>query len=121
MGETLKFVRSVYEAVDSMDETRLAAFLTDDCIFTFGNAKPVAGQAAVAEASKAFMSLIAGIKHEIHDVWGVDDTIVTRLTAIYTRKDKSVMSFPGVTIWRIRGSMIADYSIYIDNTPLFGT
>ena len=119
MSEALSFVRSVFEAVDTMDEIRLAAFLTDDCRFTFGNAEPVFGRAAAAEATKAFMSLIAAIKHEVHDVWRVDDTIITRLTATYTRKDNSKMSFPGVTIWRVKGAMIADYNIYIDNTPLF--
>ena len=70
MSEALSFAKSVYEAVDSMDETNLAKFLTDECTFAFGNAKPVVGRAAVAEASKAFLSLIAGIKHEINDVWG---------------------------------------------------
>jgi ketosteroid isomerase-like protein len=119
MSKALTFAKSVYEAVDSMDETNLAEFLTDECTFTFANAKPVVGRAAAAEASRAFMSLIAGIKHEINDVWGVDDTIITRLTVIYTRKDKKKMSFPGVTIWRVEGKQISDYRIYIDNTPLF--
>jgi SnoaL-like domain len=119
MSEALSFARSVYEAVDSMDETNLAQFLTDECTFTFGNAKPVVGRTAAAEASKAFMSLIAGIKHEIQDVWEVNSTIITRLNVIYTRKDKRTMNFPGVTIWRVEGKQIADYKIYIDNTPVF--
>ena len=119
MSEALSFAQSVYDAVDSMDETNLAKFLTDECTFTFGNAKPVMGRAAAAEASKAFLSLIAGIKHEINDVWSVDDTIITRLTVTYTRKDKKTMSFPAVTIWHVEGRQISDYRIYIDNTPLF--
>jgi len=119
MSEALSFARSVYEAVDSMDETNLAEFLTEECTFTFANAKPVVGRAAVAEASKAFLSLIFGIKHEINDVWRVDDTIITRLTVIYTRTDKQIMSFPGVTIWRVEGKQISDYRIFIDNTLLF--
>lgn len=119
MNEALSFARSVYEAVDSMDETNLAAFLTDECVFTFGNAKPVIGRAAAAEASKSFLSLISGIKHEIQEVWNVSDTIITRLNVIYTRKDKNNMSFPAVTIWRVEGGKIADYKIYVDNTPLF--
>jgi hypothetical protein len=107
MSEALSFAQSVYDAVDSMDETNLAKFLTDECTFTFGNAKPVMGRAAAAEASKAFLSLIAGIKHEINDVWSVDDTIITRITVTYTRKDKKTMSFPAVTIWRAEGRQIS--------------
>lgn len=121
MSEALLFARSVYEAVDSMDETNLAKFLTAECQFTFGNARPVFGRAAAAEASKTFLSRIAAIKHEIDDVWDVNDTVITRLTVTYTRKDKKTMSFPAVTIWRIEDRKIADYRIYIDNTPLFAS
>jgi len=119
MSEALSFARLVYDAVDSMDETKLAAFLTSDCTFVFGNATPIVGRAAAAEASKAFLSLIASIRHEIDDVWRVNDVIITRLTVTYTRKDSTSMTFPGVTIWRVKGERIADYRIYIDNTPLF--
>jgi ketosteroid isomerase-like protein len=121
MSEALSFAKSVYDAVDSMDETNLAQFLTDECTFTFGNAQPVVGRAAAAEASKTFLSLLAGINHEINDVWSVGDTIITRLTVTYTRKDKKTMSFPAVTIWRVEGKQISDYRIYIDNTPLFAS
>jgi hypothetical protein len=62
MSEALSFAKSVYDAVDSMDETNLAQFLTDECTFTFRNAQPVVGRGAAAEASKTFLSLLAGIK-----------------------------------------------------------
>ena len=81
----------------------------------FGNSEPVVGRAASADASKAFMALIAGIKHDLADVWRVDDNIISRMTVTYTRKD----GFPAVTIWRVKGKEIADYRIYVDNTPLF--
>ena len=119
MTEALAFATSVYEAIDTMDEKELAPFLTDDCTFVFGNSTPVVGRAASADASKAFMALIAGIKHELADVWRVDDNIISRMTVTYTRKDGQKMSFPAVTIWRVKGKQIADYRIYVDNTPLF--
>jgi len=93
--------------------------LTEDCTFVFGNSEPVVGRAASADASKAFMSLIAGIKHDLADVWRVDDNIISRMTVTYTCKDGQKMSFPAVTIWRLKGKEIADYRIYVDNTPLF--
>jgi hypothetical protein len=46
MNEAHAFVTSVYRAIDSMDEKQLAPFLTEDCIFAFGNAEPVVGRAA---------------------------------------------------------------------------
>ncbi|MDN7177415.1 nuclear transport factor 2 family protein [Caballeronia sp. SEWSISQ10-4 2] len=57
------YVSEVYEAVDSKDEQRLAHFLTENCTFVYANSNPVVGRANVAESSKKFMALIAGIKH----------------------------------------------------------
>jgi ketosteroid isomerase-like protein len=104
-----------------MDEKKLAPFLTENCTFVFGSAAPVFGRAASAEASKAFMALIASVKHELEDVWRFDDKIVSRMTVTYTRKDGRKMSFPAVTIWHVEGQQIADYRIYVDNTPLFAS
>jgi hypothetical protein len=54
MNEAHAFVTSVYKAIDTMDEKELAPFLTENCTFVFGNATPVVGRAASAEASKHF-------------------------------------------------------------------
>jgi ketosteroid isomerase-like protein len=121
MSDARAFAKSVYQAIDTMDEKELGPFLTENCTFVFGSAPPVAGRAAAANASKAFMATIAGIKHDLADVWGVDDNIISRMTVTYTRKDGRKMSFPAVTIWRVEGKQIADYRIYVDNTPLFAS
>jgi ketosteroid isomerase-like protein len=121
MSEAMAFAASVYEAIDTMDEKTLAPFLTENCTFVFGSAAPVFGRVASADASKAFMALIAGIKHELEDVWRFNDNIISRMTVTYTRKDGRKMSFPAVTIWRVEGQQIADYRIYVDNTPLFAS
>jgi ketosteroid isomerase-like protein len=121
MTDALAFATSVYQAIDTMDEKELAPFLTENCTFVFGSSKPVVGRAASAEASKAFMALISGIKHDLANVWSVDDNIISRMTVTYTRTDGKKMSFPAVTIWRVEGKQIADYRIYVDNTPLFAS
>jgi len=113
------YVLEVYEAVDSKDEQRLAHFLTESCTFVYANSDPVVGRANVAEASKKFLALIAGIKHQLLDVWALDDVIVSRLEVTYTRKDSSTLTVPAVTIWRMRDGQIDDYRIYIDIAPLF--
>ncbi|WP_168788679.1 nuclear transport factor 2 family protein [Paraburkholderia aromaticivorans] len=114
-----EYASEVYEAVDSTDEQRLARFLTENCTFVYGNSEPVIGRANVAESSKKFMALIAGIEHHLLDVWAFEDVIVSRLEVTYTRKDGSTLTLPAVTIWRVRSRQIDDYRIYIDVTPLF--
>lgn len=113
------YASEVYEAVDSKDEQRLARFLSENCTFVYANSDPVVGRENIAESSKNFMALIAGIKHQLLDVWTFDDAIVSRLEVTYTRKDKSTLTVPAVTIWRMREWQINDYRIYIDVAPLF--
>jgi ketosteroid isomerase-like protein len=113
------YASEVYEAVDSKDERRLARFLTENCTFVYANSEPVIGRENIAESSKNFLALIAGIKHQLLDVWAFDDVIVSRLEVTYTRKDGSTLTVPAVTIWRMRNRQIDDYRIYIDVAPLF--
>lgn len=114
-----QYASEVYEAVDSKDERRIASFLTENCTFVYANNDPVVGRANIAESSKNFMALIAGIKHQLLDVWAFGDVIVSRLDVTYTRKDGSTFTVPAVTIWRVRDRQIDDYRIYIDVAPLF--
>jgi ketosteroid isomerase-like protein len=114
-----EYASEVYEAVDSKDERRLARFLTENCTFVYANNDPVIGRANVAEHSKNFMALIAGIKHQLLDVWAFDDVVISRIEVTYTREDGSTLTVPAVTIWRIRARQIDDYRIYIDVAPLF--
>jgi ketosteroid isomerase-like protein len=113
------YASEVYEAIDSKDEQRLARFLTENCTFVYANNDPVIGRANVAEASRKFMALIAGIKHQLVDVWAFDNVIVSRLEVTYTRHDGSILTVPAVTIWRMRARQIDDYRIYVDVAPLF--
>ena len=114
-----EYASEVCEAIDSKDEQRLARYLTENCTFVYANSDPVIGRENVAEASKTFMALIAGIKHQLLDVWASDDVVISRLDVTYTRKDGSTLKVPAVTIWRLCEKQINDYRIYIDVAPLF--
>ena len=114
-----EFATEVYKAVDSMDEQRLASFLTEKCTFVYANSDPVIGRANAAASSKRFLDLLAAIKHELLEVWGFDDVIVSRIRVTYTRKDGSTLTIPAATIWRVSDRQIDQYRIYVDIGPLF--
>jgi len=111
--------RDVYKTIDTMSGTRFAEFLTSDGTFVFGNADPVSGREAVAAYVDHFFSVIAGIRHDVQDVWVAGDCVISRFKVTYTRKQGDQMTFPGVNVWRMHGDLIADYRIYLDNTPLW--
>jgi len=114
-----EFATEVYKAVDSMDEQRLASFLTENCTFVYANSDPVIGRANAAASSKKFLDLLAAIKHKLLEVWAFDNVIVSRIEVTYTRKDGSTLTIPAATIWRVRDRKIDEYRIYVDIGPLF--
>jgi ketosteroid isomerase-like protein len=114
-----EYVLEVNKAVDSMDENKLAPFLTEGCTFVYGNGEPVIGRKNIAQTSKNFMATISGIKHHLLNAWRFDEVIVSQLEVTYTRNDGSTLIVPAATIWRMRDTQIDDYRIYIDVAPLF--
>lgn len=114
-----EFATEVYKAVDSMDEQRLASFLTENCRFVYANSDPVIGRANAAASSKKFLDTLAAIKHDLLEVWSFDDVIVSQIKVTYTRKDETTLTIPAATIWRVHGEQIGEYRIYVDIGPLF--
>ena len=111
---------AVFGAVDSMRGEAMAAFMTPDGSFTFGNAEPAVGRAAIAAATNHFFGMVAGLSHRIEDVWEQDRTVVVRLAITYTRKDGRSVVLPCANVWRRDpGGQIADYRIYMDVNPVF--
>jgi ketosteroid isomerase-like protein len=115
-----EFAVNVYRAVDSLDPFAQLAFFTPDCTFVFGNHAPVRGHDAIGAHVQAFFSTIAGLKHELFEVWPVDDNVIVRMAVTYTCKDGKRMTFPAAVIWKIRDELISEFRIYVDNSPLFG-
>lgn len=114
-----EFAVNVYRAVDSMDPAAQLAFFTPDCSFVFANQGPAKGHEAIGAQVKAFFSTIAGLEHELFEVWPIDDNIIVRMAVTYTRKDRKRMTFPAAVIWKIRDELISEFRIYVDNSPLF--
>lgn len=114
-----EYAASLYEACDSMDEQRFSAFLTEDCKFVYANSEPVVGRKEAAAYVAGFMSMIAGIKHTLQEVWQVDDVIISRMSVTYTRKDQTKVVVPAMTVWRMRDQLIAEYLIFVDVSLLF--
>ena len=114
-----EFVSKVYETIDSMDEQGFANCLTENCTFVHANSDPVIGRANAAATSQNFLRLLAGIKHDLVNVWAFEDVIVSQISVTYTRKDGSTLTIPAATIWKLHDKLIDECRIYADISPLF--
>jgi hypothetical protein len=117
--ETKKWLESIGASIDSLEADKFVQFLTDDCIFRFGNQPEVSGKTATRDYVDAFFKMIGGCKHKVIDYWKREDSVVWQGEVLYTRLDGKQVTVNFVNILKINGKLIKDYLIYIDNTPLF--
>jgi hypothetical protein len=117
--DTRKWLESIGASIDSLDANKFVQFLTDDCVFRFGNQPEVIGKTATRDYVAAFFSMIGGCKHSVIDYWKREDSIVWQGEVLYTRKDGKKVTVNFVNILNMENESAKDYLIYIDNTPLF--
>jgi ketosteroid isomerase-like protein len=117
--EINKWIESIAESIDTMDADKFVQFLTDDCIFRFGNRPDVIGRKEIRDYVDAFFGMIGSSKHNVLNFWKGNDSIVWQGEVLYTRLDGRKVNVCFVNIFHLRGNLIKEYLIYIDNTPLF--
>jgi hypothetical protein len=117
--EIKRWLESIGNSIDSMNAEKFVRFLTDDCIFRFGNQPEVYGKTNTKNYVAGFFKMIGGSKHKVVDFWTRDKTIVWQGEVEYTRLDGKKVSVNFVNIFKMNDDLIKDYLIYIDNTPLF--
>lgn len=117
--ETKKWLETIGASIDSMNADNFVEFLTDDCIFRFGNQPEVNGKSATRDYVAAFFKMIGGSRHKIIDFWNREDSVVWQGEVLYTRLDGKQVTVNFVNVFHLKNNLIKDYLIYIDNTPLF--
>jgi ketosteroid isomerase-like protein len=113
--------RGLFAAIDARDATRFTAFLTPDARFRFGNLPEVVGREAIGAAVGQFFAAIGGCAHRLLGTWYGPGSAVCEGEVSYTRLDGRVVTVPFANVFALRGTAIASYRIFIDNTPLFAS
>lgn len=115
-----RFIADLFEAVDTLDTDKVAPFIADDVKFRFGSAEPLTGKADFVAASREFGTSIAGLRHEIIELWEPEpDTLVSVLRVHYRRHDGNELTLPCCNVFRLRDGLVTDYQIYMDINPVY--
>ncbi len=115
----MEWVRRLFEAIDRMDADGFVEFLSEGARFRFGSQPAVVGKESIRKVVGEFFSSIGGLQHRILNIWEVPGNVVCEGEVTYTRKDRSRVTVPFVDVFRMQGSLIGEYLIYIDISPLF--
>jgi ketosteroid isomerase-like protein len=112
-------VRELLAAVDGGDLAAVAAIVTNDVHLRFGNVEPTDGKADFIKTTQAVFGSIAGIRHDILDIWEVEaETVVAVMDVHYTRLDGGELTLPCCNTFRLRDGLVHDYRVYMDITPV---
>ncbi|HYF02861.1 MAG TPA: nuclear transport factor 2 family protein [Patescibacteria group bacterium] len=113
------WTKDIFAAIDAMDTDKFASFIAEDGQLTFGNNPTVHGRENIHAVIDGFFKAIAGISHDVQNVFDVDGHVIMRGTSSYTRHDGSQLTTPFCNVFKMEGNKIKTYDIYIDLSQLF--
>ncbi|MEO6820114.1 MAG: nuclear transport factor 2 family protein [Ginsengibacter sp.] len=111
----------LFNAIDSMDTDKFVSYISQDGTFTFGTNRPVTGRDNIHKVIASFFQSIAGIKHDVKNVWDTDGHLIMRGSSSYTRHDGSLLTTPFCNVFKMEHGKIKTYDIYIDLSQLYVT
>ncbi|WP_430817424.1 nuclear transport factor 2 family protein [Carboxylicivirga sp. RSCT41] len=119
MERKFKNIDALSEALDAKLLDRVLSFLTEDCLFVAGNGEVVKGKANIRKVFEGFFPAVRSTAHNVSDIFESGNSLVHRGTVTYTRLDGSQLTVPFCDIFKMEGTLINEYYIYIDWSELF--
>jgi ketosteroid isomerase-like protein len=113
------WVAALFASIDAQDVPRFLSHLAADACFKFGNLPAAVGHAAIDAAVRGFYASIAGLRHELLNVWTADTHVIVQGAVHYTRLDGRGVTLPFANVFELDGELIRGYLVYIDPTPLY--
>ncbi len=115
----LNKINDLFSSIDEMNADKFITFLSDDCVFTFGNYPPAIGKKATFDSVDAFFKSITGLQHHSIQIIESGDYIIARGISKYTRQNGTQLEVGFCNVFQIKESLIKEYTIYIDLSQLY--
>jgi ketosteroid isomerase-like protein len=118
----LEAIRALFAATDQGELAGVTSYLQDDVVVVLANREPIQGAEAYAELYGQVAGMLAGLRHEILDIWSAaeDPSVwIVRMTVHYTRTDGPTVSLPCCNVLRFTEGRVSDYRVFMDMTPVF--
>lgn len=77
-------IREMCTTFDSKDVPTVAAFVADDIQSHLANAEPTQGRSACVTAVNEFLASVAGVRHEVANVWSDGAAVLAEFDVHHT-------------------------------------
>ena len=72
-------IESVFTAIDGGAIEVAITFFSSDITIQFANIGPLTGPAAFVDLYDQFAGMVAGVRHEIHNIWSTVESLDVRV------------------------------------------
>jgi limonene-1,2-epoxide hydrolase len=123
MSEAAQFelIRKLFATFDAKDAVTLAGFVTSDVRMRLGNAPLTTGKSAFIDAYGAFVTSVAGVRHEIFNLWRDGNIVIAQLDVHYERLDGGEVTLPCCNVFQLCEGLVSEYRSYMDAGPVYAT
>lgn len=122
MMEKSKWIERLFATIDAKNTDGFVGFLSENAEVRFGNGPSFRGQEEIFESIGEFFSAIAGLEHELANVWSVDGAVIVEGEVTYFRRDETRLTLPFCNVLHLADGeelKVARYYIYADQSELF--
>jgi len=116
--EVPDWVRTFFEAADSMNPEALEPLLADDARFRVGNNVEVVGRANIVESSRGITKVFSAMQHDYVAVEGDENVAFADCFVEYTTLDGEKYLIPFLTRLERKDGQIKSVAAYGDMSPL---
>lgn len=110
----MQWLRSYYEALDSLRFEAVARFLHEDCRSQYPTGTVLAGRQKVIEQGRKGLTALKGVRHELRHAWEEGDQLIFELEVTYWRMDGQKIVRPGLGIFVIDEGKIREQRLFVD-------
>ncbi len=114
----IRWLRALFEAIDSRNAEAFAQFLAPTCSFRFGNMPVVTGRSDIERAVASFFTSLNGVSHSLTAAWQPGDATICHGDVRYTRKDETTLVVPFANVLFGPPGAIYEYLIFADISEL---
>ncbi len=112
-------IEGLFKAIDRRDANDFGSFLSEDCIFRFGNQETINGKQNVVSSVAGFFTSIRELSHEVIDIWNVDGAIICHGYVTYIRHNGSKLKVPFANVFKLSDAKVREYLIFVDTSVLY--
>lgn len=119
--ETLDWIRSYYELMDTDRLDECERFFAPDAQIQIAHHPPLVGWEAIDRSMRAGLSVVKGLRHEVRNAWEAEDgVLIFEVVAHYTLADDRKVDVPGVVIAEVADGRFVRQRIGADLSPVYG-